>query len=114
MVWAHVIMMLMIAKFCAIGVILLESMSRDGSNDFDSRCLAWYSEIEASNIAAFVIVGSIKLTTCKPELCIKCTLSASPILEQELDCHIAFVCSLVTESTFLIIFQHEKVRADVS
>lgn len=106
----HRVVMLVIAEFCTISGVLVESMTCNGGYDFNARSVGRNREIQLTDMPGFVVVRPVKLPSTESVGSVDSTGSASPIAKQQSHGQITFVGARIFESALLPIFEHEKVR----
>ena len=112
-VLTHGVVVLVIAKFSAVCIVLVETVAGDGGDDFNAGRLWRHGEIQLSSVFCFVVVGAVKLTPAEGVRGVDRSGSASPVAEQECHGQIAFVRTGVLESAILPVVEHEQVGRDV-
>ena len=110
LVLTHYVVVLVIAEFCTIRRVLIESVARDRCNEFNARCGGRDGEVELSLIARFVVVRAVKLAAAEGVGSVHRSTSTPPIAEQERDGQIPSIGSCVLEATLFSVVEHEQVR----
>ena len=113
LVFTHRVVVLVIAEFCTIGGVFVETMTRDGRDNFNAGRFLWHGEVHLSEVARFVVVCTIKLATAKGIGAVDGTSTAAPVAKQEGDGQIAFVGSSILETTLFTVVKHEQIGGDI-